>query len=334
MRKITQILTTVGLASTVLFSSMGDASASEVHYKDVNKADNFYNSVEFLLEKNAISDTLPNFRPYENITRGQFSSIFAKVLTESERLSTKANYWEDPNFKDVPKTHQFHKYIDRIVNNHIMTGYGYDAEIFGVNDTLTRGQFAGIIIKAYGINLINEESYKENGGTVSDIFDGTNFKGQWGQAFATLQFLGYISGYGDGTFKPSEPIKRSQFANMMYKIEHGYEIESYRMLNGFLSAGLNETQAIEKLKTLKNNDVLNYIGSYVTYSAFPWEKDIPLAVFDVKKQGEVVFEDINVKLRVTPINSKHHKWFMVSEKIKAEEPTEPTTEDTATITEQ
>lgn len=75
MRKIKNVsktVVTLGLVGGILVSSLGDntASASEVHYKDVKLTDNFYDSVEYLLEENAISKTLPNFRPYENITRG------------------------------------------------------------------------------------------------------------------------------------------------------------------------------------------------------------------------------------------------------------------------
>lgn len=288
MNKLTKTLSTAGLATAVLLSSMGAASASEVHYKDVSKSDNFYESVEYLLEENAISRTLPNFRPYENITRGQVASIASKVWDLE-------NY-RNPKLKDVPETHQFYPYIGAIVSEGIMTGYGYSG-VFGVNDPLTRGQFAGIILNVSNIELVSDKSYIEYGGKVSDIFDGENFKGTWGQHIATLEVLGYMSGFNDGSFRQNEPIKRSQFANMIVKTI-GYK--DTRFFEGirqqFEKLGVSREVATEKLKSL-NSDVIDYVGDYEWFDP-SFSSYHGLAVMNIKKEGEVLFEDINLKLTV------------------------------------
>ncbi|MGE7665809.1 hypothetical protein ACQKMN_08805 [Ureibacillus composti] len=50
-----------------------------------------------------------------------------------------------------------------------MSGYGYDDDVFGIKDSLSRGQIAGIVMKTYGINPINQKNYKEHRETVSAI---------------------------------------------------------------------------------------------------------------------------------------------------------------------
>nr|WP_106781236.1 S-layer homology domain-containing protein [Lysinibacillus timonensis] len=315
-------LALLGLVVGILLSSVGttSVSASGVHYKDVNKEDNFYDAVEYLLEKGAISKTLPHFRPYENITRGQFASIYAKA--NDYKVQDVLQLHPNPIFKDVPKNHQFYPYVQAMYPN-VMTGYSnyvYSPKYFGINDNLTRGQFAGILVRNYG--LITAESYIEHGGTVSDIFDGKNFKGQWGQHIATLETIGIMNGYGDGTFKPNEPIKRSQFVNMLYKalgVEvvrdtiltdyYKYEISSLRKL------GITDEVIFEKVKSLKENDVMNYVDSYENYW---WMNDADgfteNYILEIRKEGEILFEDINVKMIVTKDQYGSRKF--VFEKIK------------------
>ncbi|MER2106439.1 MAG: S-layer homology domain-containing protein [Solibacillus sp.] len=328
MKKITRLLSIVGLASALLLSANGTVSASEVHYKDVNKEDNFYKSVEYLLDKNAISSTLPNFRPYENITRGQFASIFARSYDNEFFLKGDLR---KRTFDDVPKSHQFYPYVTAMVNYALMQGYR-DGSTFGINDSLTRGQMAGILVRAYDIPLIDTKSYKEHGGVKSDIFDGIQFKGQWGQAIATLDKLGVMSGYGDGSFKPSEPIKRSQFANMLVKQVNGHDlIDEIFLLKGLTNLGVSEKVALEKIQSLKDNDVINYVTSYnhYTYDGIP--NHYPkIFVLDIHKEGEVLFEDINIKMVVS--KSSIDYWKFTFEKI--EQPTSEkltTTQDTAAV---
>lgn len=317
MNKLTKTLSIVGLATAVLFSSMGGASAAAVHYKDVNKADNFYNSVDYLLEKNAISSTLPNFRPYENITRGQFASIFGKVL------DLDVTNVENPNFKDVPTTHQFYKYVSALENEGIIGGKADGT--FGINDPLTRGQMAGILAKAYDIPAIDTTYYK---GKASDIYSGTYFKGQWGDELGTLETLGIMSGFGDDSFKPNAPIKRSQFANMLVKMEHANinDFEYDNIIKSFRDLGVSEKVAYEKIKSLKDTDTMRFL--YQSTDMIQGDYDVLLSdkyVFEFKKEGEILFEDINVKLVVT--NDSEKGWSFTAEEIALE----PTTNDTATV---
>ncbi|MBM7610147.1 hypothetical protein JOD29_003426 [Lysinibacillus composti] len=339
IKKVTKALATIGLVGGIALSSVGNASAAQVHYKDVKKADNFYTSVEYLLSEDAISKTLPNFRPYENITRGQFASIFAKVLEERLDDVSTYDFWKKTDFKDVPNTHQFNQYVEKLVGNSIMGGlispFNRGGGIFGVNESLTRGQMAGILVKAYRIPLINAEIYKENGGKVSDIFDGKRFKGQWGLQLATLEYLGVMSGYGDGSYKPNAPIKRSQFANMLYKIENNMNaiIPDNHFTEELNKLGVSEEAAIKSIKDLKDNNVINYIGSYDHYVAYETVDPHTLYfVMDIQKEGEVLLEDLNIKMIVSKSTYTFYGYDFTFEKVETQQPTapaeDPTTENT------
>ncbi|MGE7665222.1 S-layer homology domain-containing protein [Ureibacillus composti] len=304
--KVTKTLAAMGLAGTLLLTTNGVTSA-QVHYKDVNKTDNFYDSVDYLLTKKAISRSLPNFRPYENITRGQFASIITKVVEYRFKEVEYSQWWNGSNFIDVPKTHQFYSYVEKLDYNNIMSGYypirwDYSTRAFGVNDSLTRGQLAGVLVKVYSIPLITDESYKANGGKKSDIFDGERFTNQWGQAIATLETIGIMSGYGDGTFKPNKPINRSQFANMLYKKETGQKVvyKQSPILEQFEALGITKEAAIKTIKSLKNNSVMNYVATYTDYydDALTFYYT-DYFVLEIRKEGEIIFDEINTKLVVS-----------------------------------
>ncbi|MFJ8236746.1 S-layer homology domain-containing protein [Ureibacillus sp. NPDC094379] len=349
--KVTNTLATIGLIGGIALSSVGSASAAHVHYKDVNKADNFYNSVEYLLNEDAISKTLPNFRPYENITRGQFASIFAKVLDLDV-----ANV-ENPNFKDVPTSHQFYKYVSALENKGIISGYSNGN--FGINDKLTRGQMAGILVKAYGIERISDDYYSsqknEYGPEVdilffNDIFDGWGEKfigGQWSDELATLESYGIMNGYKDRNMYPNKPINRSQFANMVYKMElngiadYFYQPEEF-ILDGFEDNGVTEKQALIYLNEFLNaedNELVKPVKRYFTVSydnrGYRFVRHYQ-ALKGINK-GEYLMADGKFKFVVS--GGGFQGWWLSVYKVdapKVEEPTspatEPTTENTATAT--
>jgi len=236
MTKMKKTLLSVGLAAGLLFTSIGGASAATtVHYKDVKPGDNFYKSVENLLDQKAISRTLPSFNPYDQVKRGQAASIIAKVL-ELDIENVK-----DPGFSDVPKTHQFYKYIAALANEGIVGGKGDGT--FGVNQPLTRGQMSAILVDGFDIPLISIHDvnlYKYTDTTASALEPNENemriwFKNQFAQAIMTMDYYGYVSGYAaEGKsptgakvyqFKQGDPIKRSQLALMIEKIQKGLDYD-------------------------------------------------------------------------------------------------------------
>ncbi|MEK4079990.1 S-layer homology domain-containing protein [Solibacillus sp. FSL K6-1126] len=237
-------LITAGLATGLFFTSMvgtvANASASTVHYKDVKTSDNFYSAVESLINQKAISRTNDSFRPYENVTRGQASSIIAKVL-ELDIENVK-----DPKFKDVPKDHQFYKYIAALENAGLVKGKGNG--VFGINDPLTRGQMSSILVKGFEIPLIgahdigfngfDDTTWYVGGGENSAIENGDimlTLESQFSHAIETMHYYKYVSGYKTGKtsanrgelleFRQGEALKRSQLALMINSMQKGTQYE-------------------------------------------------------------------------------------------------------------
>lgn len=306
----------ISIALGLMFATGMNVNAATVHYKDVKESDNFYPSVQYLLDQKAISRSLPQFRPFENITRGQVASILAKVLDDRLKEIKYTEWYSGANFIDVPKTDQFYPYINKLDWNGIMRGYyvndsSYSPRAFGINQPLTRGQFAGVIIKAYEIPLIKLQSYKDSGASPSDIFNGNDFTYPWGQEIATLQTIGILSGYDDGNFKPSTPIKRSQFANMLVKAASGelYFFNQNNLLNDFERLGISKDIAMKKIKTLTDNTTVKYLASYrdVRYL-----NAVTMATI-IYKDGDILFEDINVKIAIS--KDENGKRQLVVEKI-------------------
>lgn len=313
MRKM---IASISIALGLTFASVMNVYAANVHYKDVKESDNFYPSVQYLLDQKAISRTLPQFRPYENITRGQVASILAKVLDDRLKEVEYTQWYSGANFIDVPNTDQFYPYINKLDWNGIMRGYYLNSSsstrAFGINQPLTRGQFAGVIIKAYQIPLIQLQSYKESGAAPSDIFNGKDFVYPWGQEIATLQTIGILTGYQDGKFKPSTPIKRSQFANMLVKSASGelYFFNQTSLLNDFERLGISKETAMEKIKTLTDHETVKYLASY---RDIRYLNAVTMAAL-IHKEGEILFEDINVKITVS--KDANGKWLLNVEKIR------------------
>ncbi|MEK4531628.1 S-layer homology domain-containing protein [Solibacillus sp. FSL K6-1554] len=236
-------LITAGLATGLFFTSMmgtgADASASLVHYQDVKTSDNFYSAVESLIDQKAISRTNDKFRPYENVTRGQASSIIAKVL-ELDIENVK-----NPKFKDVPKDHQFYKYIAALENAGLVKGKGNG--VFGINDPLTRGQMSSILVKGFeipligghdvGLNGFDDTTWYVGGGENSAIENGDimlTLEGQFSQAIETMHYYGFVSGYKTGKtykdketleFRQGEALKRSQLSLMINSMQKGTQYE-------------------------------------------------------------------------------------------------------------
>ncbi|GFZ76066.1 hypothetical protein GCM10008018_21980 [Paenibacillus marchantiophytorum] len=107
-------------------------------------------------------------------------------------------------FKDVPKDSPTAKAIELATKLGIVKGYA-DAS-FHTNATITRAEFATMLVKALGLTSEGDSSFKDT-------------KGHWAaDAIATLKASGIIYGYLDGTFKPNQTISRAEIVAMLSKV--------------------------------------------------------------------------------------------------------------------
>ncbi len=243
-----------------LILNLHTAEAS-VHYKDVKQTDNFYPAVESLIKQGAISSTLPYFNPHEKVTRGQASKIIA--------IAAGLNYkdiYDLENFKDVPKTHQFYPYIRTMFSNNIIGGYNYYE--FGVNDYLTRGQMAKILVNAFNVPLLAIESHKEPVPQFKDIFTYRNnelvYK-QHGLEIMSLKYFNLFSGLSTTEFGINKPVTRSQLVLLIDKLQKNKE--SYSNLRKLNLSQYFENYTLTTPITIENTTIAKVVA-YLPHNIF------------------------------------------------------------------
>lgn len=189
----------VALAGSLL---IGVPANAEMNYKDVRPTAQYYDAVKQLVEIRAVSPTLEYFHPGSDVTRGQA----AKILVTAFGLDI-ANV-ENPNFKDVPKTHQFYPYIAALQNAGIIVGYPDGT--YGVNKSLTRGHMAKMLVDGFDLDKLSTID-------VMPFTDAKRFEG-FGEYIFTLYKKGIVSGYSPTTYGTNKPITRAQLAMMLKKM--------------------------------------------------------------------------------------------------------------------
>lgn len=114
------------------------------------------------------------------------------VLEASRTFSDIAGHWAKTD-------------IEIMAARHIVRGI--TTETFGPQETVTRGQFTVMLIRTLGL----VEDARAN--SFTDIPADYWCAG----AVGTAVKMGLVSGYGDGTFGPNEPITREQMAAMLVR---------------------------------------------------------------------------------------------------------------------
>jgi len=152
-----------------------------------------YGTNEITVEKPPAASTPPIFPTAVNIAK--VISELTKKLEDSKGVSV--------NFNDTV-TH----WADKTVRLFTKLGVvkGYEDGSFRPNDSITRGEFASIIFRVFGLT----------DSTSTNLSDG---KGHWAEdAIIALSYSGIISGYEDGSFKPDRQITRAEIISIISKL--------------------------------------------------------------------------------------------------------------------
>ena len=137
-------------------------------------------------------------KPGNSITRAEVATIFFRLLTADAR----AYFWsDDSGFSDVSSDAWYHHAVATMVQVGVLTGYNDGT--FRPNAPITRAEFATMAARF----LSNPYA---SGGQFSDI------EGHWAQAYiARAAEVGWIHGYGDGTFRPNQDITRAEAVTLV-----------------------------------------------------------------------------------------------------------------------
>jgi len=145
---------------------------------------------------------------------------FIITTTVSAALPTYGEEWQNAettqssfSFTDLPSTHWAYNYISEMVNRKVISGYP-DGK-FRPNNTITRAEFAKIMITASGIT-----PKKVNYSSFSDI-EATNWASPYVESVKDYM-TGYRTADGKYIFNPSAPATREDVAVALVKLK-GYD---------------------------------------------------------------------------------------------------------------
>lgn len=158
------------------------------------------------------------FGPENNMTRAEVAQMFYNLLLDQDVTITKT-------FDDVPANAWYAKAVNTLASLGVVSGVGNGD--FEPERSITRAEFTSIAMKfAEG----------KTGGT--NIFSDVKSTDWFYRAVVNSTQYGWIHGYGDGTFRPNNPITRVEVTaivnNMLGReADVDFVTEHYNELNHF-----------------------------------------------------------------------------------------------------
>ncbi len=178
-------------------------------FGDVAETDWFYDSVTYLATAGYMDGTTTTeFTPDAAVDRGTVASVIYEFQQGSNRnviLPTGGT------FNDVDAASDYATAISWISTVGVASGYGAD---FGVNDQITREDFAAILYRYAKYNNIVSGTY----GDVSVFADASTFSSYAVEAISWAQDQGIIYGRDNGNFDPKASCSRAEAAAMICRL--------------------------------------------------------------------------------------------------------------------
>ncbi len=205
MRNFRKAIATLSVVA--ILSSLVVSTAFAGTFSDVPADAYYFNAVEVLADAGIIDASRTNFEPARNLQRQEA----AKLIVES--AGKVADVPAVGHFTDVPNTLWSYEYVETAYAHGIVNGYS-DAQgnltgRFGPSDTVTRAQFAKMIVEAFDL-----PSHTPSSPTFPDVTD-TN--AWYYQYVETAAHHGIVRGYADGSFGANNNIVRQDGAVMIYR---------------------------------------------------------------------------------------------------------------------
>ena len=187
----------VSTATRTTVAATATPTTCSITFTDVPPGSTFYPYI-ICLACQEILGGYPDgtFRPGNDVTRGQLSKIVANAAGFNESVAGQT-------FTDVPPTHTFYPFIERMARRGIIGGYGDST--FRPGNPATRGQIAKIVANAANFNE------PVSGQTFTDVSPTHTFY----EFIERIARRGIIGGYGDGTFRPGNNATRGQTAKIV-----------------------------------------------------------------------------------------------------------------------
>lgn len=140
-------------------------------------------------------------RPNANISRAEVATIFFRLLKEEVR---DGNLTTENTFADVTDGQWHNKAISTIAKLGVVKGR--NAEAFDPDAPITRAEFATICARFDKTQISTSSNF-------------TDISGHWAEKYIErAATLGWIAGYSDGTFRPSNYITRAEAMTMINRV--------------------------------------------------------------------------------------------------------------------
>ena len=142
-----------------------------------------------------------NVRPQGNISRAEVATIFFRLLKEEVR---DGNLTTENTFADVTDGQWHNKAISTMAKLGVVKGR--NAEAFDPDAPITRAEFATICARFDKTQISTSSNF-------------TDISGHWAEKYIErAATLGWIAGYSDGTFRPSNYITRAEAMTMINRV--------------------------------------------------------------------------------------------------------------------
>ncbi|MFF5993848.1 S-layer homology domain-containing protein [Lysinibacillus sp. KU-BSD001] len=197
------------IVSTLVVTAIAVPSAEAAIFTDVSKTNVHYDAINDLVNRGIINGYSDGtFRPDHTLTRGQAAKILAGVL----QLDISNNM---QNFADVPTSYEHVGAINALYEKGIIGGYSDGT--FRPSATLTRGQLAKILVKAFEL-----EGAEDTPLSFSDIIRHTDLE----RYVQILLNYSITQGTSKTTFSPANAVTRGQMASFITRAEKAVKVRA------------------------------------------------------------------------------------------------------------
>ena len=157
-------------------------------------------------------------RPNNLITRAEVTTIFFRLLSDESR----SEFWNQTNpYSDVSRNLWCNNAISTLTNAGIILGYNDGT--FKPDAPITRAQLAAIAVR-FSTVIYDGDS------TFNDVPSS-----HWASRYIALaEYLGWINGYRDNTFKPDQYITRAEAITLINRVLER-DVEEEYMLPGMIT---------------------------------------------------------------------------------------------------
>lgn len=172
------------------------------------------------------------FRPDDTVTRSQFAKALVSALGYSDEAEENSGY--PTIYRDLPAGHWSAGFVQVATDLGLVSGYG-DGTFRGDNP-VSRAEIATMIVRALGHQEMAEALARQ----VPDFTDSSEIP-EWARGYILVgSNLGAITGYEDGSFRPSTFTSRSEAATLVLRLmkERGLHYDHYGVIEGITGRSL------------------------------------------------------------------------------------------------